>query len=480
MRHAARALDAMDTRDAALAQAARCFDSGEFQRDLARRVALPTESENPERATTLRAYLSEEIAPSLDALGIASTVHDNPVAGAPPLLIGRRIEDVRWPTVLIYGHGDVVRGHEGRWRDDRDPWSLTPSGERWYGRGSADNKGQHSINLAALAALLKARAGSLGFNVTWLVEMGEEKGSPGLAEFCTAHRDELAADALIASDGPRLRVDRPTIYLGTRGVANFDLTLTLRDGGHHSGNWGGLLRNPGTVMAHAIACLVDGRGRILVEGLRPPPISPSVRRALADIEVGGDAHDPAIDLDWGEPGLTPAERVFAWNTVEVLACTTGNPAHPVNAIPPDARAHMQLRFVVGTAASRLREIVQTHLQRHGFADIAVSEPVIMAATRLDPENDWVRLAMASIERTTGRKPALLPNLGGSLPNDVFADILGLPTVWVPHSYPACSQHAPNEHVLVPVLREGLLMMTGLFSDLAEQQATLPRRTPLRR
>ena len=465
----------MDTRDAALALATRCFDSGEFQRDLARRVTLPTESENPDRAAALRAYLSDEIAPALGALGIASTVHDNPVPGAPPLLIGRCIEDAALPTVLVYGHGDVVRGHEGRWRDGRDPWTLAPDADRWYGRGSADNKGQHSINLAALAALHKARGGSFGFNVSWLVEMGEEKGSPGLAEFCAAHRDELAADVLIASDGPRLRADRPTVYLGTRGVANFDLTLKLRDGGHHSGNWGGLLRNPGTVMASAIASLVDGRGRILVDGLRPPPIPPSVRRALADITVGGGVDDPVVDVDWGEPGLTPAERVFGWNTVEVLAYTTGNPAQPVNAIPPDARAHLQLRFVVGTDASRLREHVRAHLQRHGFGDIVVSEPVVMAATRLDPDSVWVRLALQSIERTTSRQPALLPNLGGSLPNDVFADILGLPTVWVPHSYPACSQHAPNEHVLAPLMREGLLMMTGLFCDLAEQHAALPRR-----
>jgi acetylornithine deacetylase/succinyl-diaminopimelate desuccinylase-like protein len=150
----------------------------------------------------------------------------------------------------------------------------------------------------------------------------------------------------------------------------------------------------------------------------------------------------------------------------VLAYTTGNPAQPVNAIPPDARAHLQLRFVVGTDASKLREHVRWHLLAQGFGDVEVSEPVIMAATRLDPDSDWVRLAMTSIERTTGTKPALLPNLGGSLPNDVFADILGLPTVWVPHSYPACSQHAPNEHVLAPLMREGLLMMAGLFADVA--------------
>jgi acetylornithine deacetylase/succinyl-diaminopimelate desuccinylase-like protein len=465
------------TRANALADAAREFDSGAFQRTLARRVAHPTESQNPERAAALHAYLSDEIAPSLSALGVRSQVYDNPLPGKQPFLIGRCVEDPALPTVLVYGHGDVVRGLEGRWRDALDPWTLQAQGERWYGRGTADNKGQHSINIAALHAVRTARGGRLGFNLTWLLEMGEETGSPGLAEFCRAHRNDLAADVLIASDGPRLRIDRPTVYLGTRGVANFDLTLKLREGGHHSGNWGGLLRNPGTVLANAIASLVDARGRIAIEALRPPPIPAAVKRALADIEVGGGADDPEIDRDWGEPGLTPAERVFGWNTVEVLAIGVGNPMNPVNAIPHEARATLQLRFVVGTDAAHLREHVLARLQQQALHDIAVSEPVVMAATRLDPDNDWVRLVLRSIEQTTGCKPALLPNLGGSLPNDVFADILGLPTVWVPHSYPACSQHAPNEHVLAPLMREGLLMMTGVFYDLGEQAVTLPRRAP---
>ena len=89
------------------------------------------------------------------------------------------------------------------------------------------------------------------------------------------------------------------------------------------------------------------------------------------------------------------------------------------------------------------------------------------ATRLDPTHPAAQWAARSLERTTGGKPAILPNLGGSLPNDVFSDILGLPTIWVPHSYASCSQHAPNEHVLAPLLREGLAIMTGMFWDMGE-------------
>ncbi len=467
------------TRDA-VAHAEALFDSGEFFSSLARRVACRTESQNPARATELLAYLHDEIAPALATLGFTHAIHANPVSGAPPLLVAERQEDPALPTVLFYGHGDVIRGHEGQWAEGRDPWTLTAvtpqaaAPQRWYGRGSADNKSQHSINLAATGAVLAARGGKLGFNAKWLLEMGEETGSPGLAEFCAQHRSLLAADVLIASDGPRLRADRPTVFLGSRGVANFELVLNAREGGHHSGNWGGLLRNPGTVMANAIAGLVDSRGVIQVAGLRPPPIPTAVRAALADIVVGGGPGDPAVDPGWGEPGLSPAERVFGWNTLEVLAMGCGNPAQPVNAIPPAARATLQLRFVVGTDARRIREHVLARLAELGHADITVSEPKVMAATRLDPDNAWVRLALASLAKSTGVTPALLPNLGGSLPNDVFADILGLPTVWIPHSYPACSQHAPNEHVLAPLMREGLTMSAALLFEVGEQAAGLPR------
>jgi acetylornithine deacetylase/succinyl-diaminopimelate desuccinylase-like protein len=284
---------------------------------------------------------------------------------------------------------------------------------------------------------------------------------------------------LIASDGPRQGRDVPTLFLGSRGVANFDLALTLRDSGHHSGNWGGLLRNPGIVLAHAIASMVDARGAITVPALRPPPIPANVREALRGLTFGGDPGDPEVDADWGEPGLTPAERVIAWNTLEVLAYRTGNPDHPVNAIPPEARATMHMRFVVGTDVSNLQRIVQDHLRQHGFGDVLVGEPTVMAATRLDPDHPWVHFARDSLQRSTGRAVTVLPNLGGSLPNDVFADTLGLPTVWIPHSYAACRQHAPDEHLLVPVAREALQAMAGLWWDLGEQARSLPLRSPRR-
>ena len=102
-----------------------------------------------------------------------------------------------------------------------------------------------------------------------------------------------------------------------------------------------------------------------------------------------------------------------------------------------------------------------------MVDVRPAAQETMAATRLDPDDAWVRWAARSIEKTVGTLPAILPNIGGSLPNDVFSETLGLPTVWVPHSYAGCSQHAPDEHLLASVARDALRLMTGLFWDLGE-------------
>jgi acetylornithine deacetylase/succinyl-diaminopimelate desuccinylase-like protein len=454
-----------DTINASLAW----FDAGHFLAELRQRVACHTESQRDGARDELVAYLEREIAPALAAMGFAWRLLDNP-AGGVPFLFAEREERPGALTILTYGHGDVVLGYDTQWRAGLSPWQVVVENDRWYGRGTADNKGQHSINLAALARVLATR-GALGFNVKLLLEMGEERGSPGLRALCEGHRDLFAADVLIASDGPRLRAERPTLFLGSRGAFNFDLAVELREGAHHSGNWGGLLANPGTILANAIATLVDARGRILVDGLRPPPIPDAVRRALADIEPGEPA-GPAVDRDWGEPGLTPAERVFGWNALEVLAFKTGNPEHPVNAIPPRASAHLQVRFVAGCDHTTFIPAIRAHLDARGFAavKVAAARSETMRATRLSPEHPWVQRVAASVERTTGTRPAILPNLGGSLPNDCFAEVLSLPTVWIPHSYPGCSQHAPDEHLLASVARQGLAIMTGLFFDLGEPSA----------
>ena len=459
------------TRDAAIDRAMAFFDDGRFLDLLGRRVQIPTESQNPKRLPELRAYLEREIAPALEQMGHSCRILDNPVAGAGPVLAAERIEDPALPTVLGYGHGDVILGYEGQWAKGRDPWRIERDGDRLYGRGTADNKGQHAVNIVAMAMVLETR-GKLGFNPRWMIEMGEENGSAGLAQLVAANKPLFAADVFIASDGPRISVDRPTISLGCRGAMNFDIVCELREGGHHSGNWGGLLANPGVILAHALASIIGRDGHVKVRGLMPPPMSNSVRDALKDITVDAGPDGPKVDANWGERGLSPAERVFGWNTFEVLAYETGNAKNPVNAIPPRARAHCQIRFVAGSREEEFLPAIRQHLDEHGFPEVQILPPppenaAGYTATRTDPDHPWARWTARAIERTTGKRTAVVPSLGGSICNEIFTDILGLPAIWIPHSYSGCSQHAPDEHILLPEFREALAIMTGLYWDLGE-------------
>jgi len=453
------------TRSATIEAVCAYFDTGAFAEDLADLVSFETESQEPSQSAELARYLSGAMIPRLTRMGFTCDVHPNPDPRAGPILTAARIEAPGLPTLLTYGHGDVIRAQTTDWRDGLHPFRLVAEGDRLYGRGTADNKGQHLINLAALEAVLRIR-GALGFNIRVLIEMGEETGSPGLAAFCEAQREALRADVLIASDGPRLQADTPTLFMGARGGISFDLSVTLRDGAHHSGNWGGLLADPAMILAHALATITDARGQIKIPEWRPTSLTADIRVALRDLPVEADSV-PKVDLDWGEADLTPAERVFGWNSFAILAMTSGKPEAPVNAISAEARAACQLRYVVGTQAADILPALRRHLDAHGFSAVQITphDRGFFGATRLAPDHPWVSFVAGSIEQSTGKAPHILPNLAGSLPNEVFADILGLPTVWVPHSYRGCSQHAPNEHVLSSICRDALQVMAGLFWDI---------------
>jgi len=460
----------MTTRTDAIARARAHHDSGAFADTLGRLVAIPTESQNPERAQALEAYLADAMRPAFAAMGFDTEIVRHPAARG-PFLIARRREGEDLPTVLGYGHGDVIRGQDERWADGLSPWTLVEKDGAYWGRGTADNKGQHAIDMAALAAVLETR-GRLGFNATFLIEMGEEVGSPGLREVAREHAAALAADLLVASDGPRLSRDRPTLFLGSRGGYPIDFVVEAREGAHHSGNFGGLLANPAIELAHALASITGPTGAIRIPEWTPGAVPEAVRRALAEIVPEQQPGGPALDPWWGEPGLTPGERVFAWSSFEILALHAGVPEAPVNAIPGRAWARGQLRFPVGVDPDAVIPALRRHLDAHGFQRVAVTRAreEVFPATRTDPDHPAVRFCARSLAETAGAPPAILPNLGGSLPNDVFADLLGMPTVWVPHSYPGCSQHAPNEHLPVAIAREGLMLMAGLYWDLGEPDA----------
>jgi len=460
----------MSTREGAVGRALEFFDKGGFRDLLAELVAIPSTSQEAEREPELRRYLETGIRPWLERLGFETKLHENPEPGFGPILTATRVEDPARPTVLLYGHGDTVAGLADQWSDGIDPWALTDRGDRWYGRGTADNKGQHALNIAALEAVLNERGGRLSFNVKLVIEMAEERGSKGLKRFVAEHAEELAADVLIASDGPRVMPELPTIATGTRGTFHFDLVVKPREGGVHSGHWGGLTTDPAVVLAHALSTVMDRNGKILVRGWLPAGgvVPEAARRVLEGCPVGGGGAAATIDENWGEPGLSAAEKIYGWNSFIVLAMTSGVPSNPVNAVAPNARAHCQIRYTVDTDANTFEATLRQHLDQHGLESVRIENAGIrMPASRTAPDHPWVLWAQASMERTLGQRVQIIPNSSGGLPGDVFVDHLGLPLVWVPHSYNGCKQHGPDEHLMVAPAREGIAAFAGFWWDMGE-------------
>lgn len=458
------------TRDGAITRARTEFDDGAFIERLRALVAVPTESHPPLHKADLEHYCHGVLGPMIAELGFQNQVLDNPRPEHGPVLLGTRIEDPALPTVLLYGHGDVVRAMPERWRAGLDPWTLTIEGERIYGRGTVDNKGQHLIALDAIRAVLAERGGRLGFNIKAFIETGEEAGSPGLLEFLQRHREACAADVFIALDGPRQSLRVPDITLGTRGGIAIDLVVDLRQGSHHSGHWGGLLADPAVILSHAIASIISRNGRILVPGWTPKEIPEAVREASRNVVIDDLPGTPVPDEGWGEPGLSRSERIYMWSSAIVLASISGQPESPVGAVSGTARARIQLRHTVDVPVADVVPALRAHLAAQGFPEVQVvpvEERDMFPPSRTDPNDPWVKLVAASMEQTAGHAPNIVPNIGASGPSEFFKDVLGVPVMWLPMSYGGCGQHGPDEHGLASLYREGLRLMAGVFWDIGE-------------
>src|SRR5271165_1302536 len=93
------------TRSQAIAHAEEQFDSGAFRKALARRIAIPTDSQDETRLGDLARYLDEELIPEFEAMGFETRVLSHKKSRG-PFLFAQRIENAAAKTVLGYGHGD--------------------------------------------------------------------------------------------------------------------------------------------------------------------------------------------------------------------------------------------------------------------------------------------------------------------------------------------------------------------------------------
>ena len=178
-----------------------------------------------------------------------------------PVVYGEKTIDPSKPTVLVYGHYDVMPvAPLELWRTS--PFEPVIKDARIWARGADDDKGQSFMHAKAFEYMV--HSGNLPCNVKFMLEGEEEIGSGSLYGFCEKNKELLHADIILVSDTSMIAPDLPSITSGLRGLCYWDVEVTGPNHDLHSGIFGGAVANPINVLCKMIADLHDPDGHITI------------------------------------------------------------------------------------------------------------------------------------------------------------------------------------------------------------------------
>lgn len=272
--------------------------------------------------------------------------------GTAPIVVGGIPAPAEAPTVLLYGHYDVVApGDESAWHTR--PFEPVVKDGALYGRGAADTKS----NILAHVGALRAWDGRPPVGVKLVIEGQEEVGGGALLGYPEQHPELFAADAMVIADMGSVRPGVPTLTVALRGLANVTVEVRTLASAKHSGLYGGAAPDALLALIRALSTLHDERGDVAVEGLRREPwtgtgSSEDEFRALAEIE-------PDMPLV-GSGDL--ASRVWSGPAITVIGVDAPSVAGALNAVNPYARALLNLRVHPEQDAREAQEALIEHLR----------------------------------------------------------------------------------------------------------------------
>lgn len=439
-------------------------DRAGFVARLAALVACPSVSTDPAYAEGMAAARRWLVA-RLDALGFRGA-GEIAAGGHPAVTAHWHGAGPEAPRLLVYGHYDVQPPDPlEAWASP--PFELAARDGRLHARGVSDDKGPMLLAVETLGAFLAAE-GRLPVNVTLLLEGEEECGSATLAALLAAHREALAADAVLSADGARWRADLPTMTIGTRGNAALEFSLRTAAKDLHSGRYGGVVRNALHEMARLLASLHDAEGNILVQGFAAGAEPPDTA-GLAAIPFDVAAHDAAIGTASGLSSTAFLERLWLRPTLDVNGMWGGyTGAGGKTVIPAEAHAKLSMRLVPGQDPARAVAAVAAHLRAHCPPGVALAIRPTREGTRayaVPPAHPLLLAAEAALAETTGRRP-LRVRMGATLPlTDIVQRELGIHTVMFSFATADEDFHAPNENWRESAIAEGFAGWVALLRRL---------------
>jgi len=363
------------------------------------------------------------------------------------------------PTLLIYGHYDVLPGDPlAQWKTP--PFTPTVQGADIHGRGAADDKGQFFCHVKALESYL--RTGGLPINVKCLFEGEEEIGSTNLLPFVERNRQALRADAAVISDTRMLGPGRPAISYAQRGGLRAEIEIRGPRQELHSGTFGGAVLDPIQALCEIVAALHDDRGRIAIPGFYDDVREWSQRERDYMARTGPSddkiLNDAKADHSWGENGYTLYERTTIRPSLGLNGIVGGHHGPGVKGvIPTRAVAKLSFRLVPDQDPERVARMLRDYVARITPTAVQSSVKTLspVQAALIDRNHPAVRTAGFAYKKAFGAYPVFIRS-GGSIPVvNAFQEHLGIPAVLMGFGLPDDRIHAPNEKFHLPNFYRGI-------------------------
>lgn len=380
-----------------------------------------------------------------------------PTAGL-PIVYAEKIQSSDLPTILVYGHYDVQPP------EPLELWQTPPfepniREDKVFARGSSDDKGQVFLQVKAFQAMLATD--SLPVNVKFLFEGEEEVGSDNLGEFIRQHKQMLQADLILISDTAMHAPDVPSIDVGLRGIAAFEIHLQGPNRDLHSGNYGGGVLNPVLALSRILAKLQNAEGEVLVPGFYDgiQPLNADFRQRFNALPFDKVEWYASLGTsEWGEQEYSVLERISLRPTLEVNGIWGGYQGEGSKTIiPSKAGAKITCRLVAGQNPQKIYDLMQEFIrqicppqvelkliQQHGgnAYSMPLDHPAYKAATE-------------AVHKVFGKVP--LPKCsGGSIP--IVADfeaILGVKSILLGFGLEDDNLHSPNEKFDLAMFYKGM-------------------------
>lgn len=389
-----------------------------------------------------------------------------------PVVYAEKIIDANLPTVLVYAHYDVMPV------DPIDLWTSPPfepeiRDGHIFARGADDDKGQGFMHIKAFETLVQTN--NLKVNVKFMIEGEEEIGSVSLGAFCDEHKDMLKADIILVSDTGMIAKDIPSITVGLRGLAYWQVEVTGPNRDLHSGLFGGGVANPINVLSKMIASMTDENNVITMPGFYDDVLesTPEEREKLNKAPFDLNEYKAAIDVEEvaGETGYTTIERTGIRPSFDVCGIWggyTGEGAKTV--LPSKAYAKISSRLVPNQNNEKIAKMFETY-----FASIA-PKSVKVKVDSLHGGQAYVcpidlpayKAAENAYTKIYGKVPVPTRS-GGSIPIiSTFEDKLGIKSILMGFGLESDAIHSPNENFPVENFYNGIETITWFYDFFAKE------------